>query len=118
MELVALDLGDVASFVEGLDDVGSSRGAPDTVLLHRLPQALVLDESTSSLHCPQECRLGIILGWLGLLLLELGSVATCLSNDKGWEGGLGTFGALLFSVLLSLGGRLSSTCEDDTPARL
>ena len=50
VDLAALLLDDVAALEERLDDVGSCRGAPDTILLHCLTELFLLDELTRGLH--------------------------------------------------------------------
>ena len=68
MDLAALLLDDVAALEERLDDVGTCRGASDTILLHCLTEFFLLDELTRGLHSTQECRFGVVLRGLGLLL--------------------------------------------------
>ena len=83
MDLAALLLDDVAALEERLDDVGSCRGASDTILLHRLTELFLLDELTRGLHSTQERRFGVVLRGLGLLLAELGDVLARLAFGEG-----------------------------------
>ena len=114
MDLAALLLDDVAALEERLDDVGSCRGASDTILLHRLTELFLLDELTRGLHSTQECRFGVVLRGLGLLLAELGDVLARLAFGEGREECFGCFSALFaFLGFARLGGCLG--LEDHTP---
>ena len=79
---------DIIALKQRLDDVRTCGGAADAILFHQLAQRLVVYETASRLHGPEQRGFGVGLWRGGLFLYERWLMWPALALSEGWQHGL------------------------------
>ena len=106
---------DIIALEQCLDDVRTRGGSADAILFHQLAQCLVVHETTSRLHGPEQRGFGVGLWRGGLFLYERWPMRPALTLSEGWQHGLFRrflLRGLLFLLLAAL------PLEDGAPSWL
>ena len=103
---------DIIALEQCLDDVRTRGGSADAILFHQLAQCLVVHETASRFHGPEQRRFGIGLRWCGLFLYERRLMRATLTLSERRKHSLRLFLLRLLFLLAAL------SLEDGAPSGL